>query len=130
MKIDFLFAAVVVSIACSVQANDRTCQPSDCRTAFLMSSTSDMRSYGLLLEAGADCHRVRFRVEMAGQGFLGHTPPLGPGERAVVRMGRGFANGQHLLIITPEGCASAPVLARRVSLAKTSPDHEAQAAAF
>ncbi|NJS38872.1 MAG: hypothetical protein HC783_07465 [Rhodobacteraceae bacterium] len=75
---------------------------------------SEATSYGILLAAPAKgCLRVRFRVETAAQGFLGHTPALRPGEVAVVRIGQGFTEGETMLRIVAEGCATLPALVRR-----------------
>jgi hypothetical protein len=128
MKAVFLagLAALVATVA---GADKLTCRGPDCALAFNLQSVSDAKSYGLLLEApmGA-CGRVRYRVTSAGAEVLGHTPPLGPGEVAVVRMGRGFAEGDHILRIAADGCADPPLITRRVTLAKASPDHGWRAA--
>jgi hypothetical protein len=95
-----------------------------CPTAYRLTSTSEMRNYGVMIAApDTGCRFVRFRVERDGAAFLGHTPALGPGELAVVRMGRGFVAGDHDLTISSEGCAARPAATRRVTLAKTAPDH-------
>ncbi|NJM82775.1 MAG: hypothetical protein HC844_09965 [Tabrizicola sp.] len=98
-------------------------------TLYRLTSVSDQKAYGLLLAAPAEsCKRVSYRVADASGGHLGHTPPLLPGELAVVRMGRGFSEGEHLLRIEARGCAAGPAASRRVVLAKTSPDHGWRAA--
>jgi hypothetical protein len=95
-----------------------------CPTSYRLTSTSELRSYGVLITApDTGCRHVRFRVDRDGAAFLGHTPPLGPGELAVVRMGRGFVEGTHDLTISSEGCAARPAATRRVTLAKAAPDH-------
>jgi hypothetical protein len=105
-------------------ADTLTCDARFCAQVFNLQSLSETKSYGLLLEAPeGDCRHVRYRVTSASAEFLGHTPPLGPGEVAVVRMGRGFSEGDHVLTIGAEGCAARPVLTRRVTLSKASPDH-------
>lgn len=99
-----------------------------CPTTVSLSSLSEQQSYGLLLAAPeTGCRRVRFRVEEAGV-LLGQTPPLGPGELAVVRLGRGFPKGQVRLRIAAIGCDRPPAAMRRVTLAKMSPDHGWRAA--
>jgi hypothetical protein len=123
MKAVFV-AALLALAAPPVFADPQDCAGQGCRSLFQFASTSDERSYGLLIAApDSGCRRVRFRVEGAGKAFLGHTPPLGPGELAVVRMGRGFSPGDHSLVIAAEGCATFPAATRRVSFAKPSPDH-------
>ena len=109
-------------------ADPALCGQTNCPHDFQLVSVSAGKSYGLLLAAPKPgCWKVRFRVETAAHGFLGQTPPLAPGEVAVVRMGRGFAEGPHALSIAAEGCNVAPSVARRVTLAKQSPDHGARA---
>jgi hypothetical protein len=105
-------------------AQEDTCRSMECPTPYSLSSTSETRSYAILIAAPeTGCRRVRFRIEGAGHAFLGHTPPLDPGELAVVRLGRGYATGEHSLTISAEGCQTAPAATRRVTLAKLSPDH-------
>ena len=87
-----------------------------------IASISDTRSYGLLIAApDTGCRHVRFRV--VGVTFLGQTPPLAPGELAVVRLGRGFPQGENLVTIASVGCDAHPAATRRVVLAKEAPDH-------
>ncbi|MDM7930313.1 hypothetical protein [Tabrizicola sp.] len=129
MKIFLLFAVLVVIMGQSSHADHGGCDPEDCRTEFRLSSTSDLRKYGILIVAPKDgCHRMRFRVQGESEVWLGHTPPLGPGELAVVRMGLGFPPGDHVLTITAVGCDAFPATLRRVTLAKFSPDHGWRAA--
>lgn len=112
-----------------LSADPVACVQRDCRQTYLLASVSERKTYGILIAApDAGCARVRFRVETQARGFLGHSPPLAPGEVTVVRLGRGFAEGDTALTIVPEGCASPPALMRRVTLAKPSPDHGARAA--
>jgi hypothetical protein len=98
-----------------------TCGP----YAFTLASVSETRSYGVFLVApdDADCPFVRFRIRRPGEPFLGQSPPLRPGQGVVVRMGRGFAPGEHALFIETSGCRGHPATSRRVTLAKASPDH-------
>ncbi|MCU0827588.1 MAG: hypothetical protein MUE52_09315 [Tabrizicola sp.] len=118
----FVFGAVV-ALAQSVQAQV-ICEVKGCPTQFDLTSISENRSYAVLIAApDVGCRRVRFRVEAGDTEFLGHTPPLGPGDLAVVRVGRGFAAGEHILTIASEGCDTRPAATRRVTLAKLSPDH-------
>lgn len=93
--------------------------------AFRLDSASADRRYGVLVAVPDDlpCPVVRFRVQLAGDRILGQSPPLRPGERAVVRMGQGFAPGAHALVIATAGCPVVPAEVRRVTLAKASPDH-------
>jgi hypothetical protein len=119
-----LFAATTAALVQPLPAQTLDCRNRHCAAAYRLSSDSDLRSYGILIAApDSGCARVRFRVETAAAGFLGHTPPLGPGELAVVRLGRGFSPGEHWLTIASEGCESTPAATRRVILAKASPDH-------
>ena len=128
MKRIAIVAALAVLSASRLFADP--CHQNACRQVFPLASVSEVKSYGILLAApDQGCVRVRFRVETAARGFLGHTPPLAPGEMSVVRIGHGFAEGQTLLRIVAEGCATAPALVRRVTLAKGSPDHGARSAA-
>ena len=124
MTSQFLIAGFCLAFPLIATAEDQGCRTSGCHMSYSLTSTSETRSYALLIAAPeTGCRRVRFRVEGASAGFLGHTPPLGPGELAVVRVGRGFDAGEHELTIAAEGCASPPAAARRVTLAKASPDH-------
>jgi len=127
MKIACLAALLVL---CPPALAADPCPNGGCRQIFPLASVSAHKSYGLLLRAPeTGCARVRFRVETAASGFLGHTPALAPGEVFIVRIGRGFAEGQTLLRIVAEGCVTPPALVRRVTFAKASPDHGARAAA-
>jgi hypothetical protein len=118
-----LLAGLCLLSAPGALADTRSCR-SGCPTAYLLISVSETRSYGLLITAPeVGCRRVRYRIEDQTAAFLGHTPPLAPGELAVVRMGRGFAEGDHKLTIASEGCTVRPAATRRVTLAKLSPDH-------
>ncbi len=91
---------------------------------YRLTSASVARSYGILLVAPEEgCRWVRFRVADARAVHLGQTPPLAPGELAVVRLGKGFTEGDHLLSIDAIGCDARPSATRRVLLAKRSPDH-------
>lgn len=100
------------------------CRGPACSGGYTLHSVAAAKSYGLLLAAPDEgCRRVRYRVETQAAQFVGHTPPLGPGEVAVVRLGSGYASGQHRLRIAAEGCRLAPALARRVTLRKPGPDH-------
>jgi hypothetical protein len=128
MKRIAIVAALVLLSASRLCADP--CPKTGCRQVFPLASVSEATIYGLLLAApDKGCVRVRFRVETVERGFLGHTPALGPGEVSVVRIGHGFAEGQTLLRIVAEGCATAPALVRRVTLAKRSPDHGARSTA-
>lgn len=94
-------------------------------TPFLLRSWSDLSLHGLVVQApegAAACRAVRFGV-WQGQRLVGRTPTLGPGDLAVVRLGRGFGPGNHLLAIRSMGCLAAPVRPRRISLSTPWPDH-------
>ena len=103
-----------------VQA-DQTCARRGCPVAAQFASVSDSRSYGLLIAAPeTGCSRVRFRVEGEGA-YLGQTPPLGPGELAVIRIGRGFPEGRVDVTVKAIGCDRPPSAMRQVTLAKIAP---------
>lgn len=111
------------------QPVEDACRQRGCPVLVSFASVSDSRSYGLLIAApDIGCRRVRFRVVGAGEVFLGHTPPLLPGELAVVRMGRGFPEGVNRVTVASIGCDAHPAATRRVVLAKASPDHGWRAA--
>lgn len=119
--------AMMLPVAARAEGPD-DCRMSHCLTQYRLVSTSDRQGYGLLIAAPeSGCRRVRFRVEDQGA-VLGKTPALDPGELAVVRMTRRFAEGDHLLSIAAEGCSAKPAATRRVTLAKLSPDHGWRAA--
>lgn len=129
MSKSLLLVGLVLAIPAALWADTERCVRKDCRVAVQFASVSDLRSYGLLIAAPeAGCRRVRFRVE-GNEGFLGQTPPLGPGELAVVRMGRGFPEGRNEVTIAAVGCKAAPAATRRVTLAKIGPDHGWRASA-
>ena len=105
-------------------ARDEACIAKGCPTAVRFLSVSQSRIYGLLIAApDSGCRHVRFRVEGAGAVFLGHTPPLSPGELAVVRLGPGFPAGENQVTVASVGCDAPPAATRRVVLAKLAPDH-------
>jgi hypothetical protein len=125
----FLLAGLALALPVSAQPADDDCRAHACSVAVSFASVSDSRSYGLLIAApDIGCRRVRFRVEGAGEVFLGHTPPLSPGELAVVRLGRGFPAGLNIVTVASVGCDAPPAATRRVVLAKISPDHGWRAA--
>ncbi|MFN5998052.1 MAG: hypothetical protein ACK47C_05390 [Paracoccaceae bacterium] len=116
-------AGLFLALSVPVLADTVACR-SGCGTSYLLTSASETRSYGILIAApDAGCRHVRFRVEDATATYLGRTPTMEPGELAVVRMGKGFAKGDHFLMIGAEGCDVRPAATRRVTLAKQSPDH-------
>lgn len=105
------------------------CAAGACGADVTLVSVSDLKRYGLLIAAPDEgCRRVRFRIEGPDAGLLGRTPPLRPGELALVRFARGFAQGPHPLVVTAEGCGVTPAAARAVTLAKAAPDHGWRAA--
>lgn len=125
----FLLAGLALAVFAPVQAQEARCPLRGCVMAVNFASVSDSRSYGLLIAAPeAGCRHVRFRVEGGGS-LLGQTPPLAPGELAVVRMGRGFPEGENRVTVASVGCDAQPAAWRRVVLAKLSPDHGWRAAA-
>lgn len=128
MSKSLLLAGLFLALPAPLVAETDACGARHCRVAVVFASVSDSRSYGLLLAAPeTGCRRVRFRVE-GDAGLLGQTPPLAPGELAVVRMGRGFPEGQNRVTVASIGCDAGPAATRRVTLAKLSPDHGWRAA--
>jgi hypothetical protein len=116
-------AGLVLAFPLSALAEPPACSSSSCPLAVSFASVSETRSYGLLITAPeTGCRHVRFRVEGEGR-FLGQTPPLAPGELAVVRLGRGFPKGHNQVLVAPIGCNRPPAAAWRVILAKIAPDH-------
>jgi hypothetical protein len=108
-----------------------SCDPRACATEVPFASTSVHRSYGLLVAApDTGCRHVRFRIEDDTARLLGQSPPLAPGELAVVRLGRGFPQGRNLVTIASVGCDKPPAAIRRVILAKAGPDHSWRAQGF
>lgn len=123
MKMIFL-AVSVLCLAESAASESLACGSWPCEQTYTLESVSAAKSYGLLLQApNGDCRRMRYSVRSESAVFLGHTRPLGPGEVAIVRIGRGFSEGGHALTIDAEGCVGWSVKTRRVTLAKPSPDH-------
>jgi hypothetical protein len=124
MKKAFLLAGFALAFPPSAQSEEITCQVRGCPTMASFASISDSRSYGFLIAAPeSGCRHVRFRIEGEGAAFLGNTPPLAPGELAVVRMGHGFPAGENWVTIASVGCDAHPAALRRVVLGKQSPDH-------
>lgn len=123
MKQGISLAGLLLALSQPVHARDESCTLHGCLTPISFQSVSVGRSYGLLIAApDSGCRRVRFRVEGVS-GMLGQTPPLGPGELAVVHMGQGFPEGQNMVVIAAIGCKTAPAATRRVTFAKMAPDH-------
>ncbi|MFN3993420.1 MAG: hypothetical protein ACK4IU_11000 [Tabrizicola flagellatus] len=124
MKRFILTACLALANPAHADTDPRSCTPPGCRTTVLFASTSDSRSYGLLVAAPeAGCDRVRFRIEHDRAGVLGQSPPLAPGELAVIRLGQGFPQGENLVTIASIGCDMPPAEARRVILANSGHDH-------
>lgn len=119
----FLLATLGIALSGHAWAWDENCSRTGCPTAVSLQSVSALRSYGLLIAApDSGCRHVRFRVK-AGEMLLGYTPPLGPGDLAVVRLGHGFPAGETRLTVASVGCDEPPAAMRRVVLTKTGPDH-------
>jgi hypothetical protein len=90
---------------------------------YILTATAAIHRYGIWLVApDHGCRPVRYVVSLHGR-RLGFSAPLHAGQGEVVRIGKGFSAGLHALDITGLGCDRPPALARRVLLAKTSPDH-------
>ena len=120
----FLNNAPVVAHA--VACDGAICGPLSIR----LTSVSDDARYGLLVTSPADiaCGSVQFIVSDMRRGVVGRTRALRPGEMQVVRIGQGYAPGDHDLQITASGCPVQPAQVRRVRLGKASPDHGWRAA--
>ncbi len=101
--------------------NDATCQPD----VYLLHSASDRRSYGMVmtLPADAPCAVARVVVLNMDNRSLGETGLLVPGQSGRVRLGQGFEAGQHPVRLFVSGCDAAPVMVRRITFGKASPDH-------
>ncbi len=129
MKQAAFIAGVFLLFPAVLSADPVACLQRDCRQTYNLASTSERKAYGILVAApDKGCVRVRYRIETLARVFLGHSPALAPGELFVVRIGHGFAQGHTPLTIIAEGCVTPPALLRRVTLAKSSPDHGARAA--
>jgi hypothetical protein len=127
----FLAGLVLLHFPSLAVAEPVRCQVGTCDRAFTLQSVSATKSYALLLAAPeAGCRHVRFTVSSVSGGLLGQTTALSPGELGLVRIGRGFAAGPTDLVIAANGCKLPPTMVRRVTLAKTSPDHGARATRY
>jgi hypothetical protein len=89
---------------------------------FVLTSTSDTASYAVLVMA-PETHCAASRVVLSSGGASWKSPTLAPGELAVVRIGSGFAPGDHAVRMQVLGCDQPAFAARRVILSKHSPDH-------
>jgi hypothetical protein len=118
-----LVAAASLGAACLGAAAARADQ------TVVVASHSDRAVLGLLVTAPeAGCATTRILVEAGGRTLA--SRPLRPGQIAIIRLGPGFAVGDHALTLRGVGCAGSAVFAaRRVVLAKASPDHAWRAAA-
>lgn len=98
---------------------------------FPLTSVSDRARYGLLIASpdAVPCSAVQFIIR-DGAGVIGRTQALQAGEVQVVRIGQGFAAGEHALQIAASGCPVQSVAVRMVRLGKPSPDHGWRAAAM
>lgn len=131
MKFVFALAGLLLAPPALADTYDTDCGSNGCSTEVPFASTSDRRSYGLLVAApDSGCHRVRFRVHGNKARLLGQSPPLAPGELALVRMGRGFPAGENWVTVASVGCDTPPAAVRRVILAKIAPDHSWRAQGY
>ncbi|MGL5009141.1 MAG: hypothetical protein ACRC6I_04620 [Paracoccaceae bacterium] len=115
-----------------VYAGAPDCQTAACGpVAFTLSSVSSTARYGVLVQTAAtpDCTTVQFVIADGAAGVVGQTMALQPGAVQVVRIGAGYAEGEHALRVTASGCQAQPAVLRRVTLGKRSPDHGWRAAA-
>lgn len=96
--------------------------PAGAETFFSLTSTSEAASYAVLVMAPeAGC--LASRVVLRGNGGSWRSKTLAAGEIGIVRVGRGFAVGNHRFVATTAGCAENATMGRRVVLGKRSPDH-------
>lgn len=124
MRVLLLLASLVLAAPALAEDDAVGCAPAGCAMSVSFDSSSERHSYGLLLAAPmSGCLRVRFRVTHVHAGFLGQSPPLAPGQLAVVRLGRGFPQGENRVTVASVGCDAPPAETRRVILANTGPDH-------
>ena len=109
--------ALVLGLALALSGQARA------EVALVLASVSEAKSYGLLVSAPeTGCAAMRVFVRGEG-GLLGQSGTVRAGQVAVVRMGRGFAEGDHQLTMEGAGCKVVPVAKRWVVLGKASPDH-------
>jgi hypothetical protein len=131
MKFPIVLAGLLLATPTFADIPSTDCDAKGCPTVVPFASTSDSRSYGLLVAApDSGCAHVRFRVHGTGARLLGQSPPLAPGELAVVRIGRGFPEGENQVTIASVGCDTPPAAVRRVILANVGPDHSWRAQGF
>jgi hypothetical protein len=126
--IRFLFGAIMalLSLCNAARAQGNACRDALCRADFfVLHSASDARTYGVLmtLPVDAPCAVARVVVLDIDNRTLGQSDLLMPGEQGRVRLGRGFAEGEHRLRLHVSGCAAQAVMVRRITLNKASPDH-------
>jgi hypothetical protein len=96
--------------------------PARAETLFTLTSFSESTRYGVLVVAPEQgCVASRVVIETARGTWRSST--LASGQVAVVRLGHGFATGEHELRVQTAGCRTEAHAARRVVLGKTSPDH-------
>jgi hypothetical protein len=77
----------------------------------------------MTLPADAPCAVARIVVFDANHRPLGQSGLLVPGQQGRVRLGQGFAVGEHQLNLRVSGCDAKAVSVRRITLNKASPDH-------
>ncbi len=124
MKRIYAGAGLLFLSAAIAYSEPLTCERALCTYEVQVASVAADKFYGLLFGAPhGECRQLRYRVETEAGVLLGKSQPLAAGEVAVVRIGTGFSRGVHTLLVTAEGCCEAPILARRVTLRKPSPDH-------
>jgi hypothetical protein len=126
-----LLALFLNSFAVAVAAG--SCENGGCGPLSVqLTSVSETARYGLLVTSPAEitCGSVQFIITDPARGVVGQTRAMLPDEIAVVRIGQGYAAGEHALQILASGCPVRPDAVRRVRLGKTSPDHGWRAAAF
>lgn len=91
-------------------------------TEVSFTSTSDSRDYGLFVVAGeGDCPATRYMI--LGEGVEAISQTLTPGESAILRLGSGYAPGEHSLTLSAVGCALPLAATRMVLLDQISPGH-------
>lgn len=131
MRCAFALAWLALASPSNSDIDSGGCRKPNCATSVQFASTSEDRSYGLLVAApDGGCRHVRFRIHDDHARLLGQSPPLAPGELALVRLGRGFPQGSNLVTVASIGCDQPPAAIRRVILAKAGPDHGWRAEGF
>jgi hypothetical protein len=120
MNTAFFAGLAAISLGAGPVFSDVPARPVN---SYVLVASSETRSYGLWVTAPDEgCKVVRYSVR-SGSTLLGRSPPLRPGDGAMIRIGHGFVVGPHVLSVTGTGCSAPPAVTRRVLLGKQSADH-------